>query len=421
MFQGKKILLGVTGSIAAYKSLLLVRQFIKAGAAVKVIMTPSARDFVTPLSLATLSKNPVLIDLSEGNTWANHVELGRWADLMLIAPLSCNTLAKMAQGLCDNLLLATYLSATCPVVAAPAMDEDMWRHPSTKNNLALLQQFGNAVIPVEKGELASGLYGDGRMAEPDAILSFIANRFFAGKDSGQAYQAPQVSAPAPEGRQAELSGKRALVTAGPTYEAIDQVRFIGNHSSGKMGIAIARELAERGAHVDLVLGPSSVDAVLPGVTVHRIVSAQEMYNACLEVFPLADIAVMSAAVADYTPALPSKEKIKKTNDSDSLVLELTKTKDILRALGQQKKKGQVVVGFALESTGERAYALDKLQAKHADLIVLNSLNDEGAGFGYDTNKITIFEKGGAELSYERKPKQQVAVDIVDRVVKILYA
>jgi phosphopantothenoylcysteine decarboxylase/phosphopantothenate--cysteine ligase len=400
MFQGKKILLGVTGSIAAYKSLLLVRLLVKEGASVRVIQTPSSRDFVTPLSLATLSKNPVLVDLFQENTWTNHVEWGRWADLMLIAPLSCNTLARMAQGLCDNLLLATYLSATCPVVVAPAMDEDMWRHPSTQTNLQRLHTFGNKIIPVEKGELASGLYGDGRMAEPETILAFIREQLFSG-------------------HQRDLEGKKALVTAGPTHEAIDPVRFIGNHSSGKMGIAIAQELAKRGAQVDLVLGPSSLEVETAGVTVHRIVSAEEMYHASLGIFPGADIAVMAAAVADYTPAVKSPEKIKK--NSDILVLELAKTRDILKALGDQKKKGQVLAGFALETTGERGYALDKLTTKNADLIVLNSLGDEGAGFGFDTNKITIFEKGGSEIPYERKPKQQVAKDIVDRIVNMLYA
>jgi phosphopantothenoylcysteine decarboxylase/phosphopantothenate--cysteine ligase len=413
MFQGKKILLGVTGSIAAYKSLLLVRLLIKEGASVKVILTPAARDFVTPLSLSTLSKHPVLSDLFEEDTWANHVELGRWADVFLVAPLSCNTLAKMAQGLCDNLLLATYLSATCPVVVAPAMDEDMWQHPATKANLERLMHFGNSILPVEKGELASGLYGDGRMAEPEKILSYIRDQVFGGSGRNPA----ETLVTAGPGR--DLAGKRALVTAGPTYEALDPVRFIGNHSSGKMGISIAKELADRGAQVDLVLGPSSQEADYPGVNVLRVVSADEMYNACLKRWPQADIAIMSAAVADYTPATLSKEKIKKKDPT--LVLELVKTKDILKTLGQQKKKGQVLVGFALESTGERAYALDKLKTKNADLIVLNSLNDAGAGFGYDTNKITIFGGDGHEAAYERKPKQQVARDIVDSIVKLLYA
>lgn len=412
MLQGKKILLGVTGSIAAYKSLLLVRQLIKEGASVRVILTPAARDFVTPLSLSTLSKHPVLTDLFEENTWSDHVELGRWADRMLIAPLSCNTLAKMAGGLCDNLLLATYLSATCPVIVAPAMDEDMWRHPATRANLERIRSYGNAVIPVEKGELASGLFGEGRMAEPETILRFVREHLATGI-AGKSV-ANHASDPGKD-----LAGRKALVTAGPTYEAIDPVRFIGNHSSGKMGVAIARELAERGALVDLVLGPSSLAADIPGVTLIRVQSAAQMYDACIARFPAADIAVMAAAVADYSPAEPSGEKIKK--EGDTLVLELEKTKDILKALGKQKKKGQVLAGFALETTGEREYALDKLQAKKADLIVLNSLNDEGAGFGYDTNKITIFEKDGMEIAYERKPKQQVAKDIVDRVVKLLYA
>lgn len=410
MLQGKKILLGVTGSIAAYKSLLLVRALIREGAMVKVIQTPSSVDFVTPLSLATLSKNPVLSDLFAGDVWANHVELGRWADVMVIAPLSCNTLAKMAQGLCDNLLLAAYLSAVCPVVVAPAMDEDMWRHPSTQANLARLTAYGNRIMPVEKGELASGLYGEGRMAEPETIVEYL--RDMLGK-----WGLPGKQDLVGKGR--DLAGKRALVTAGPTHEAIDPVRYIGNHSSGKMGIALAKELVQRGAAVDLVLGPSSLTADLPGLSVHRVVSAEEMYTVCLEKFAGADIAVLSAAVADYTPVARAAEKIKKTDGT--FVLELTRTKDILKTLGGMKKKGQVVVGFALETTGEREYALGKLESKNADLIVLNSLNDDGAGFGYDTNKVTIFGRGGVERVYERKSKQQVAADIVDQIEKLFYA
>jgi phosphopantothenoylcysteine decarboxylase/phosphopantothenate--cysteine ligase len=410
MFQGKKIVLGVTGSIAAYKSLLLVRLLIKEGASVKVILTPSANNFVTPLSIATLSKNPVLTELVTGDAWTNHVELGRWADWMLIAPLSCNTLAKMATGLCDNLLLATYLSATCPVIVAPAMDEDMWRHTTTQANLDRIRAAGNIVIPVEKGELASGLYGDGRMAEPETILQYIRDHFMAAAPASMMAGAPSVK---------DLAGKRALVTAGPTYEAIDPVRFIGNHSSGKMGLALARELADRGAQVDLVLGPSNLDAEYPGIRVLRVNTAAEMYAACQEIFPLVDMAIMAAAVADYSPATPSKDKIKK--DGDKLVLELDKTKDILATLGASKRKGQVLAGFALENTDGRDYALAKLKTKNADMIVLNSLSDEGAGFGVDTNKVTIFEKDGNEISYEKKPKQQVAEDIVDRVVNLLYA
>jgi phosphopantothenoylcysteine decarboxylase/phosphopantothenate--cysteine ligase len=361
---------------------------------------------------------------------------------MLIAPLSCNTLAKMAQGLCDNLLLATYLSAICPVVTAPAMDEDMWKHPSTKANLERIRGYGNRIIPVEKGELASGLYGDGRMAEPETIIAYIREQLLGGNEQGQLPerggreqlpargergQSPGEGEPLfgedglepfSSGKGRDLAGKKALVTAGPTYEAIDPVRFIGNHSSGKMGLAIARELADRGALVDLVLGPSSLNADHPGITVHSVVSAEDMYQACLKIFPGVDIAIMSAAVADFRPVAPAGEKIKKKDDK--LILELTKTKDILMALGQQKGK-QILVGFALETTGERAYALDKLKTKNADLIVLNSLNDAGAGFGYDTNKITIFDRWGGETAYAQKPKQQVAADIVDRVVNMLYA
>lgn len=396
MFQGKKILLGVTGSIAAYKSILLVRLLVKAGAAVKVVMTPAARDFVTPLTLSTLSKNPVVSDLFTNESWSNHVELGRWADVMIIAPLSCNTLAKMANGLCDNMLLATYLSATCPVVVAPAMDEDMWHHPTTKANLQKLESFGNRVIPVEKGELASGLYGDGRMAAPETIMQFVADHFFLTKD---------------------LAGKKALVTAGPTYEPIDPVRFIGNHSSGKMGIAIAEELARRGAEVHLVLGPSSIKPALPGIYLHKVQTADQMFQVCMREFPAADIAVMAAAVADYTPVETATEKIKK--QSDNLTIALTKTKDILKSLGEKKRADQLLVGFALETTNERAYALGKLASKNADMVVLNSLNDEGAGFGHDTNKITIFEKNGNEIPFGRKSKQQVAKDIVDRIAASL--
>ncbi|HCL84082.1 MAG TPA: bifunctional phosphopantothenoylcysteine decarboxylase/phosphopantothenate--cysteine ligase CoaBC [Chitinophagaceae bacterium] len=396
MVEGKKILLGICGSIAAYKSILLTRLLLKAGAEVKVVMTPSAKDFVTPLSISTISKNEVLSDLSRNDLWNNHVQLGRWADVMLIAPLSCNTLAKMANGICDNLLLATYLSAVCPVVVAPAMDEDMWLHPSTKVNIGKLQAFGNRVIPVEKGELASGLYGDGRMAEPEQIISFLEMNFFF---------------------NGELKGQKALVTAGPTHEPLDPVRYIGNHSTGKMGVALARELAQRGAEVELVMGPSQIEIHDPRIRVTRVHSAGEMYNACLEIFPSTRIAVMSAAVADYTPVSFSPEKIKK--NSETFTLELSRTKDILRALGEKKKAGQILVGFALENTDETSYARQKLESKNADMIVLNSLKDAGAGFGFDTNQVTIFEKNGAEVPYPKKTKQQVARDIVDRIIKLL--
>ena len=396
MVEGKKILLGISGSIAAYKSILLTRLLIKAGAEVKVVMTPSAKDFVTPLSLSTISKNEVLSDLSSNDVWNNHVQLGRWADVLLIAPLSCNTLAKMTSGICDNLLLATYFSATCPVVVAPAMDEDMWLHPVTKANVEKLQFIGNRVIPVEKGELASGLYGDGRMAEPEQIISFLEMNFFFSE---------------------ELRGKKALVTAGPTHEAFDPVRFIGNQSTGKMGIALARELSRRGADVDLVLGPTQVEVGDPRIRVTRVQSADEMYKACIEIFPSTQIAIMSAAVADYKPASFSAEKIKK--NAETFTLELARTKDILHALGQSKKAGQILVGFALENTNEEANARKKLMSKNADMIVLNSLRDDGAGFGFDTNQVTIFEKTGAEIPYPRKSKEQVARDIVDRIVKLI--
>lgn len=398
MLKGKKILIGITGSIAAYKAIYLVRLFIKAGAEVKVIMTPSAKDFVSSLTLSTLSRNPVMIDLFDEQSWSNHVMLGRWADIMLIAPLSCNTLAKMANGQCDNLLLATYLSATCPVVAAPAMDEDMWHHPATKQNLAKLESFGNKIIPVEKGDLASGLHGDGRMAEPETILSYITDNFF-------------LTGP--------LKGKRAIVTAGPTYEPIDPVRFIGNHSSGKMGIAIAHELYAQGAEVTLILGPSQLNFLANGISVVRVTTAAQMYQACVDVFDKTDIAIMAAAVADYSPVNVAKEKIKKNDDT--LALDLIKTKDILKSLGEKKKTGQVLIGFALETNNEKENAKGKLQKKNADMIVLNSMNDEGAGFGHDTNKITIFGKDGQEFSFDNKSKTEVAKDIVDTMIRIYYA
>lgn len=398
MLQGKKILLGITGSIAAYKSIYLVRSLVKAGAEVRVIITPSAKDFVSSLTLSTLSRNPVLTDLFDEESWSNHVMLGRWADLMIIAPLSCNTLAKMANGHCDNLLLATYLSATCPIVVAPAMDEDMWHHPATKENLKKLESFGNTIIPVEKGDLASGLTGEGRMAEPEQILDFICTRFFLTRP---------------------LTGKKAMVTAGPTYEPIDPVRFIGNHSTGKMGLAIARELQHRGAEVTLIMGPTQVDMSSNGIPIVKVKTADEMYRASNKVFEKSDIAIMAAAVADYAPVAIAKEKIKKKEDR--LVLELTKTKDILKSLGEKKKEGQVLVGFALETNDEERNAADKLQKKNADMIILNSLNDPGAGFGHDTNKITIFEKGGQQFSFDTKSKNEVAKDIVDTIIRLYYA
>lgn len=393
MLQGKKILIGVTGSIAAYKIPLLVRMLVKEGAEVKVIMTAAARDFVSPLTLSTLSRQTVLSDISEGDTWSNHVMLGRWADLMLVAPLSCNTLAKMAHGLCDNLLTAVYLSATCPVAVAPAMDEDMWHHPATRANIRILESYGHRVIPVESGELASGLTGEGRMAEPEAIAAWI-RQFFSVKGT--------------------LAGKKALVTAGPTYEAIDPVRFIGNHSTGKMGIAIAAELAARGAAVTLVAGPVTVP-VPAGMDVIRVQSAAEMMEVCTRIFPQVDIAVMSAAVADYTPVEVADEKIKKKDAH--LQLELRKTGDILKTLGTQKQAQQLLVGFALETQNEEAHALQKLKDKNADMIVLNSLRDAGAGFGHDTNRITIFDRTGGVLHFDTQPKTAIAAEIVNAIIR----
>lgn len=393
MLTNKKILIGITGSIAAYKIPVLARQLVKKGAEVKVIMTPASKSFVSPLTLSTVAKNPVLADIAENDSWANHVMLGRWADIFIIAPLSCNSLAKMANGLCDNLLLAVYLSATCPVVVAPAMDEDMWKHPSTKSNLQKLSSYGNLIIPVESGELASGLTGEGRMAEPETIVAWL-DDFFKKKD--------------------QLKGKKALVTAGPTYEAIDPVRFIGNHSSGKMGLAIANELSSRGAEVTLVLGPSSVK-IPGGLKTIRVRSAEQMLNACIHEFDDKDITVMSAAVADYTPVTVADQKIKKNEDSFSI--DLKKTTDILKELGTRKNGKQLLVGFALETTNEREYALKKLSNKNADMIVLNSLNDTGAGFGHDTNKVTIFDRKGNEYKFDTKSKQEVAVDIVNTIIQ----
>ena len=397
MMKGKKILVGITGSIAAYKSIYLVRLLVKAGAEVKVVITPSAKDFVSSLTLSTLSRNAVLVDLFDEQSWANHVMLGRWAEVMVIAPLSCNTLAKMANGQCDNLLLATYLSATCPVVVAPAMDEDMWLHPATKENLKKIESFGNKIIPVETGDLASGLHGEGRMAEPEQIVEYLTTNFFLTRP---------------------LKGKKAIVTAGPTYEPIDPVRFIGNHSSGKMGMAIAKELYDRGADVTLIMGPSQLDFSANGISLVRVKTAAEMYKAANDIFEKTDIAVMAAAVADYAPVRAAKEKIKK--QEEKLTLELTKTQDILKSLGEKKKEGQVLVGFALETNNEKQYAMDKLNKKNADMIVLNSLNDPGAGFGMDTNKITIFEKGGQEFHFDTKSKREVARDIVDTIIRLYY-
>lgn len=396
MLSNKNIILGVCGSIAAYKSATLVRLLIKAGANVKVILTADASNFITPLTLATLSKNPVYTQYFEAETgvWSNHVELGLWADYMIIAPASANTIGKMANGLCDNLLSAVYLSAKCPVYFAPAMDLDMWKHESTQQNIAQLKNFGNTLIAPNNGELASGLVGEGRLAEPEEIVSFLIEDIKSGMP---------------------LLGKRVLVTAGPTYEAIDPVRFIGNHSSGKMGFAIADEMFALGADVTLITGPTAEKSVNK---LNRIdvVSAQDMLDACNAYFEKTDIMVMSAAVADYTPTEVAQQKIKK-NDAD-FSINLKKTTDILASLGKQKQPGQILVGFALETENEEHYAKEKLKKKNLDLIVLNSLNDKGSGFKTATNKITIFNSSFAKTSFETKLKTYVAKDICAEILKL---
>lgn len=396
MLRGKRIILGVTGGIAAYKSAVLTRLLIKAGTEVKVIMTPSAHDFITPLTLSTLSKNPALTDFknSETGAWNNHVDLGLWANALVIAPATANTIAKMAHGLCDNLLLAVYLSARCPVFLAPAMDLDMLKHPSTEGNLEKVKGFGNHIIDPTFGELASGLTGSGRMAEPEEIVKHLEDFLSDNK---------------------KLNGKTVLVTAGPTYEAIDPVRFIGNHSSGKMGFAIAEELANHGATVNLVCGPTHQHTNHPNVNVKEVTSAEEMFKACNVLFPKADITVLAAAVADYRPTTMADQKIKKKEGN--LTLELTKTQDIAASLGKLKHNGQIIVGFALETENEQTNALKKLESKNFDLIVLNSLNDKGAGFGHDTNKITIINRKRETKSFALKDKKEVARDIVDAIIE----
>ncbi len=399
MLRGKNILVGVTGSIAAYKSAMLVRSLITAGAHVKVIMTPAATDFIRPLTLATLSKNPVYQSMFDDKTgaWTSHVELGLWADLYVVAPATANSIAKFAHGICEDLLAAVYLSARCPVFVAPAMDLDMYHHQSTKDNIAKLKEYGNTIIDATHGELASGLVGEGRMAEPEQIIEII-RHFFQSDIS--------------------LQGNQALVTAGPTYEAIDPVRFVGNHSSGKMGYAIAEELATRGATVTLVSGPTHQVTQHPNITLKQINSADEMYAESKKVFPSADITVLAAAVADYKPANQAKEKIKK--HGNSMNLELTKTVDIAASLGKDKKKNQLIVGFALETENELANAKEKLQRKNFDLIVLNSLKNTGAGFGFDTNQVSIIDKNGSVKEFDLKSKQTVAVDIVNEIVSKIH-
>ncbi len=401
VLRGKKVLLGVTAGIAAYKTASLVRLFIKLGAEVQVIMTPASKDFITPLTLSTLSKNPVHSTFynkeEENEFWNNHVDLGLWADIMLIAPATANTLSKMTNGTCDNLLLATYLSAKCPVYFAPAMDLDMYIHPSIKTSLDKLQSFGNVLIPAASGELASGLIGEGRMAEPEDIVSFIEKNIL--------FTLP-------------LRGKKVLITAGPTYEAIDPVRFIGNHSSGKMGFEIAKAAANLGAEVFLVSGPSHQKVKHSFIKRIDVKSAEEMYDACHKYYANVDIAICSAAVADYRPKNIALQKIKKKEASLSIELELTK--DILASLGEIKKH-QFLVGFALETNNELENAKGKLQKKNLDLIVLNSLQDKGAGFATDTNKITIIDKDLNEKPFELKSKAEVAKDIINEIIEKINA
>ena len=396
VLNGKKILLGISGGIAAYKTAALVRLFIKAGAHVQVIMTPASKDFITPLTLSTLSKNPVFSSFynkeDENEKWNNHVELALWADVMVIAPATANTLAKMVTGTCDNLLIAAYLSAKCPVYFAPAMDLDMYKHPSTTTNFKLLSQFGNTIIPAETGELASGLSGEGRMAEPDNIISFM--------EQDMCSKLP-------------LKGKKILITAGPTYEAIDPVRFIGNHSTGKMGFDIAISAAKYGASVIVVSGPTSCKVSNPLIQVIAVISADDMYNVCHQLYDDVDVMIAAAAVADYKPKNVFKQKIKKK--LDVFQIELVKTKDILASLGSIKRN-QFLIGFALETENEIENAKIKIQKKNLDLIVLNSLQDEGAGFGKTTNKVTFIDSDFSIEAMELKSKEDVADDIVHKVI-----
>jgi phosphopantothenoylcysteine decarboxylase/phosphopantothenate--cysteine ligase len=401
MLAGRKILLGITGGIAAYKSAFLVRLLIKAGAEVKVVLTGSAADFVTPLTLATLSKNPVHLDFvkEEDGTvdWNNHVDLGLWADLMLIAPATANTLSKMASGACDNLLMAVYLSAKCPVYVAPAMDLDMYRHPSTRASLEKLESYGNVVIPATSGELASGLSGEGRMEEPEIIVDFITKHLRKGL---------------------LLENRKVLITAGPTHEAIDPVRYIGNHSTGRMGLELAERAVSLGAEVTLILGPSSLSSENTAVNQIRVTSAEEMYQAALGEYEASDFVIAAAAVADYRPKKAAQEKIKKQDEH--LTIELVKNRDILMELGK-RKRDQFLVGFALETENELANALQKLKKKNLDAIILNSLRDEGAGFGGSTNKITFIDKNSSIKSFDVKTKAEVAEDIWNEIIRRLHA
>ncbi|NKI32560.1 bifunctional phosphopantothenoylcysteine decarboxylase/phosphopantothenate--cysteine ligase CoaBC [Croceivirga thetidis] len=402
MLGGKNILLGITGGIAAYKTTFLVRLLIKAGAAVKIVLTESASSFVSPLTLSTLSKNPVMMDFvnQEDGTisWNNHVELGLWADLMIVAPATANSLSKMANGTCDNLLMATYLSAKCPVYFAPAMDLDMFKHPTTKNSFEKLQKFGNVMIPAESGELASGLSGEGRMAEPEHIITFIENHLSTGLP---------------------LSTKKVLITAGPTYEALDPVRFLGNRSTGTMGYELAKCAADLGADVVLVSGPTNLSITHSNIRLVNVETAEEMYQAAHEHFKMMDFVISAAAVADYRPKNPSNQKLKKQPGND-FKLELERTKDILLSLGQEKEN-QFLVGFALETNNAIENAKAKLKKKNLDAIVLNTLEDEGAGFGRSTNKITFLDKKLSEKTFELKSKAEVASDIWAEIIARTHA
>ena len=396
MLKNKKIILGITGSIAAYKAAFLTRLLIKAGADVQVVMTESATKFIPAITLSTLSKQKVLVDFFNENNWNNHVELGLKADLMLIAPASANTISKMANGICDNLLTAIYLSAKCEVAFAPAMDLDMWQHPSTQKNVELLKSYGNQLIDVEDGELASGLVGKGRMAEPETIVNWTEN-YFAQKKNLE-----------------KLSGKKIIVTAGGTHEPIDPVRFIGNRSSGKMGIAIAEAAANAGAEVTLLLGATNITPNNANIKIIDCITAQKMYDAAISIFENQDIAICAAAIADYTPINVADEKIKKKEEG--MILELKKTPDTLSALGKMKSSKQILVGFALETTNEIENAQKKLENKNADLIVLNSTKNKNSTFGFDTNQITIIEKNKI-TAFELKPKTIVATDILNYITQ----
>ena len=394
--ENKKIIIGITGGIAAYKINYLVRDFVKAGAEVRIVMTKPTEDFVSPLTLSTLSRNKVYTDFyDENKTWNNHVELALWADVMLIAPCTANTLAKIANGICDNFLMAVYMSAKCPVIIAPAMDLDMYAHPAVTKNLNIIESFGHKIIPAEYGELASGLIGQGRLAEPETIFRTVGNEF--------------------TDTDATFAGKKILITAGPTYENIDPVRFIGNHSSGKMGFDLAKEAAKRGAEVTLISGPSSQKTDDKNIDVYRVTSAQEMFDEVFKHYENTDIAIMSAAVADYTPKVKATEKIKK--NEQELTIELIKNKDILRTMGE-KKTHQFLVGFALETQNEEENAKGKLVKKNLDMIVLNSLRDEGAGFANATNKIKIFTPT-EEQYFTLKSKEEVACDILNFIAQKL--